>query len=135
LELNQLALAQAEKALNQAMLFAPAPGTILTIEAAPGALLGSGTPIVTLLDTTALSFHTTNLSERDLAQIAPETPVEITLKTYPNDPLLGIVSRIGPQANGTGGDAAVFPVIISWPETDLIIRPGMTGRVEIRSDG
>jgi hypothetical protein len=36
---------------------------------------------------------------------------------------------------GTGGDfaldAATFPVMLSLGQTDLDIRPGMTGRVEI----
>jgi multidrug resistance efflux pump len=34
---------------------------------APGATVGAGTPVVTLLDAWRLEFQTTNLSERDLA--------------------------------------------------------------------
>ncbi|GIK58777.1 MAG: HlyD family efflux transporter periplasmic adaptor subunit [Chloroflexi bacterium] len=131
LEQSQLALQQAENALAKAQLVAPWSGMVLTVDAAPGALVGSGSPIVTLLDTTQLEFHTTNLSERDLAQIEPGDTVVVTLKTYPNDPLTGTVLRIGLQAAGTVGDAATFPVIIALDMTDLDIRPGMTGRAEI----
>jgi multidrug resistance efflux pump len=98
---------------------------------AQGALVGSGSPIITLVDTTNIEFHTTNLSERDLAQIEPGQPVEITFKAYPNQPVEGVVSRIAPQAGEPLGDAATFPVVISLNETDLDLLIGMTGRIEI----
>ena len=131
LQQNQLSLEQAERALEDAKLYAPWDGTVLTIDAAPGAFVGSGTPIITLLDTAQLAFHTTNLSERDLAQIEPGQPAQITLKAYPDDVIAGTVLRIGVQAEGTVGDAATFPVIIAIEASDFDIRPGMTGRVEI----
>ena len=131
LQQSQLSLEQAERALNDAQLFAPWAGTILTIDAAPGTFVSSGTPIVTLLDTTQMLFHTTNLSERDLAQIEQGQPAKITLKAYPDDLLEGTVLRIGVEAEGEVGDAATFPVIIRLATTDLDIRPGMTGRVEM----
>lgn len=134
LEQSQLSQQQAENALAKAELIAPWTAVVLTVDAAPGALVGSGSPIVTLLDTTQLEFHTTNLSERDLAQIEPGDAVQVTLKAYPNDPLSGRVIRIGLQATGTVGDAATFPVIIALDATDLDIRPGMTGRAEIRRE-
>ncbi len=133
LEQSQLGWQQAENALNKAQLVAPWTAVVLTVDAASGALVGGGSPIVTLLDTTQLEFHTTNLSERDLAQIEPGNAVLVTLKTYPNDPLAGTVLRIGLQAGGTVGDAATFPVIIALDATDLDIRPGMTGRAEIKN--
>ncbi|HRQ41800.1 MAG TPA: efflux RND transporter periplasmic adaptor subunit [Chloroflexota bacterium] len=132
LEQSQLGLQQAQNALSKAQLIAPWTAVVLTVDAAPGALVGGGSPIVTLLDTTQLEFHTTNLSERDLAQIAPGDAVQVTLKTYPNDPLTGTVLRIGLQAAGTVGDAATFPVIIALDTAVLDIRPGMTGRAEIK---
>lgn len=131
LEQSHLALQQAENALAKAQLVAPWSGMVLTVDAAPGALVGGGSPIVTLLDTTQLEFHTTNLSERDLTQIEPGDAVLVTLKTYPNDPLAGTVVRIGLQATGTVGDAATFPIIIALDAAALDIRPGMTGRAEI----
>jgi hypothetical protein len=95
-------------------------------------LVGGGSPIVTLIDTTNIEFHTTNLSERDLAQIEPGQSVEITFKAYPDQPVQGVVSRIAPQAGPEPlGDAATFPVIISLNETDLELLIGMTGRIEI----
>ena len=128
---SELSLAQAERALADAELIAPWTGTVLQVEVAPGALVGSGSPIVTLLDMSQLAFHTTNLSERDLAQIEPGLTAVITLKAYPNDPIHATVTRIGVQAGAAVGDAATFPVKLALDQTGLDIRPGMTGRVEI----
>ncbi len=118
--------------MANAQLIAPWTGTVLSVEAAPGALVGSGSPIVTLLDMTHLEFHTTNLSERDFAQIYPGQTAVVTLKAYPNKPIDAVVVRMGLLAEGAVGDAVTFPVMLDLGETGLDIRPGMTGRVEIR---
>jgi len=128
----RLALESAQRGLENVELIAPASGTVTAINAAPGALVGGGSPIVTLLDTTQLEFHTTNLSERDLAQVLPGQTAVVTLKAYPNKPIEAVVVRIGLQTGVAVGDAATFPVVLALSETDLDIRPGMTGRAEIR---
>lgn len=131
---NQFALGQAQAALEQTWLVAPWAGTVLSVETAVGAIVGAGTPIVTLLDTTNLQFHTTNVSERDLTQITSGGAAEVVLKSYPDEPIKGIVTSIAPQASGTIGDAAVFTVMITLNQTTLTLRPGMTGRVEITGE-
>lgn len=141
LEQAETTLAQAEynlelaqQALQDASLEAPWPGTILSVDAAPGALVAGGTPIVTLSDSASVQFHTANLSERDLAYITPGQPVEITLKSYAGQTIEGTVAYIVPQAGGQVGDAATFPVVIDIndADSDLILLPGMTGRAEIQ---
>ncbi len=134
LEQAQFSLQQAEDALAKAELVAPWAGVILSVEVAQGAAVSAGTPIVTLLDAANLQFHTNNLSERDLAQIQPGQTVEVTLKSFPSTPLGGMVAGIAPQAEGMVGDAAVFTVRIALDPTDLELRPGMTGRVEITNE-
>jgi multidrug efflux pump subunit AcrA (membrane-fusion protein) len=131
LQQSQLSLQQAEATLARALLVAPWEGRVLAVDTAPGAIVGAGTPIVTLLDTTNLQFHTTNLSERDLGAIEPGLPVVITLKAYPLEPLSGEVVAVGPQAVGALGDAALFTVMVQLEPSALELRPGMTGRAEI----
>ena len=134
LEQEQFALTQAENALDKAQIVAPWDGTIQSVDVSPGGTVGAGSPIVTLVDTAGLEFITTNLSERDLNQITIGQEARMTLKTYPNDPIMGTVTRIDLAANGTVGDAAVFPVVIKFDSGDFVVRQGMTGRVEILND-
>jgi HlyD family secretion protein len=129
----RLALEGAQRGLAAVELIAPSAGTVVTIHAAPGALVGAGSPVVTLLDITKLEFHTTNLSERDLAQIAPGQTAVVTLKAYPGESIQATVLRIGLQAGPPVGDAATFPVVLAIAETDLDLRPAMTGRAEIHT--
>jgi multidrug resistance efflux pump len=133
---NQLTIAQnnlakATQAQDDIYLLAPWTGTVLRLEAVPGAQVGTGSPILTLLDTTQMEFHTVNLSERDLSQIFPGQKALVTLKAYPAVPMDAQVVRIGWQVGELIGDAATFPVVLSLKATDLDIRPGMTGQVEI----
>lgn len=134
LEQEKFALTKAENALDKSQIVAPWNGTIQTISATPGGMVGAGSPIVTLIDVNGLEFVTTNLSERDLDQITIGQEAQITLKTYPNDPISGSVARIDLSASGTVGDAAVFPVVIQFSSDELTVRQGMTGRVEILHD-
>ncbi len=128
---SELALEQVQDNLSDAQLIAPWNGRILSVDVAPGAFVSAGAPVLQLLDMDSLAFYTTNLSERDLAQVGVGDTAVITLKAYPDDPIKGTVARIGLQAEGTVGDAATFPVIILLNNTGRDVRPGMTGRVEI----
>lgn len=134
LEQSQFTLAQAENNLTKVALIAPWAGTILSVEVAVGAVVGAGTPIAVLLDTANIQFQTTNLSERDLAQVEAGQAAEITLKSYPATPLSGLVVGIAPQSSGVVGDAAVFTVMVALAETELVLRPGMTGRAQITNE-
>lgn len=134
LEQDRFTLQQAQDALQQAQLIAPWTGTILAVDVTPGAMIGAGNPVLTLADTDQLEFHTINLSERDLAQIEIGQNATITLKSFPSELFSGQVARIGLQANGVVGDAAVFPVIITLDPAEQDIRAGMTGRVEIERE-
>lgn len=131
LEQSELALMQAQERLSQTGLVALTGGVVMSVDVTVGAFVGAGSPIVTVWDTSVLEFHTTNLSERDLAQVAAGQPVAITLKSFSTEPLVGMVVRIGLQASGVVGDSAVFPVIIGLDTGGLDVRPGMTGRAEI----
>jgi multidrug resistance efflux pump len=135
LEQSQLSLTQAEDALSQTQLISLGSGTVLSVDITVGSLVGAASPVVTLQNMAALEFHTTNLSERDLAEVVAGQTAVITLKTYPNDLIDGTVLRIGLQAEGVVGDSAVFPVMIGLETADLEVRPGMTGRVEIVREG
>jgi HlyD family secretion protein len=134
LEQAEFSLELANNALEDAVLIAPWKGTVLSVDTAQGALVGAGTPILTLLDAENLQFHTTNLSERDLAAIEPGQTVQISLKTYAGQDITGTVVRIVPMSSGVIGDAATFVVVVDLEPADLLLLPGMTGRAEIERE-
>jgi HlyD family secretion protein len=134
LEQAEFNLELAQQDLDKAMLVAPWSGTVFTVDSAEGAIVGAGIPIITLLDTAELQFHTSNLSERDLAYIGPGQPAEVVLKSYPSESIGGTVTYIVPQASGGIGDAATFTVVIDLEQNELALKPGMTGRVNIERE-
>ena len=132
---NEDSLARAERALADANIIAPWDGQVLSVETAVGGMVSAGSPILTLIENGRLQFHTNNLSERDLAQIVVGQSASISLKAFSGNTVDGTVARIASQASGLIGDAATFVVIIDInPDSDLDLRAGMTGRVEIMNN-
>ena len=128
--LRETALTRAQMDLANAELKAPWDAMIASVDIAPGAQVG-GAPAVMLVDIGHLQFVTNNLSERDLGRVALGQAANITLKAFPDDKLAGKVAAIAPLAGATVGDAATFAVRIDLDPTQLTLRPGMTGEVEI----
>lgn len=133
IEKAQLTIQNLQQQIDSAELIAPIAGEILVSTSSPviGTNIGTGSPILQMLPHSGLYFQSTNLSERDFAQITVGQTVEILLKSYPNELITGHVLRILPEADGVIGDAATFPVLIELDVETLDIRPGMTGRAEI----
>ncbi|MCB0019035.1 MAG: efflux RND transporter periplasmic adaptor subunit [Anaerolineales bacterium] len=127
----ELAVAQAEAALSDTQLLAPFAGTVMAVNGIVGLYVSPGSPILSIQDRHNLEFQTSNLSERDLAQIELGMPVQILFKSYPGEPVAGTVVRIGLEADGVVGDSATFPVSVRLEPAEVILRAGMTGRVEI----
>jgi HlyD family secretion protein len=128
--LNETALTRAQMDLANAELRAPWDAMVDRVDIAVGSQAG-GAPAVTLVDISQLQFVTNNLSERDLGRVAVGQTTSITLKAFPDAKLTGKVAAIAPLSGELVGDAATFAVRIDLDPTDLMLRPGMTGQVQI----
>ena len=114
---------------------------MLSVDTAPGAEVGSETPIVTLLHVgDGLRFVTQNLSEQHIADVYPGQRATVTLRTFADAPLEGVVESVVPQESEDETSDARFTVFVrlvtSNPTDDasgqsLRLLPGLTGRVEI----
>jgi multidrug resistance efflux pump len=131
-------LAQADRAVKRAeqdranaTIVAPFAGVVQTVHIAPGVEAAPGAPAVTLAKTKPLDFVTSNLGERYVGDVTEGAPVEITLTAWPDQPLLGHVRRIAASGQADAGGAIVYRVWMAVDETQLPLRAGMTGRVEI----
>ena len=128
--LNETALTRAQMDLANVELKAPWEAMVATVDIAPGSQAGAA-PAMTLVDISHLQFVTNNLSERDLGHVALGQVANITLKAFPDAKLTGKVAAIAPLSGELVGDAATFAVRIDLDASDLSLRPGMTGQVQI----
>ncbi|MDM8528696.1 biotin/lipoyl-binding protein [Anaerolineales bacterium HSG24] len=127
---SELSLQEAQDNLIKAKLYAPWAGTVTDVNAALGVHINNA--YVVLAQTNPLRFATTNFSERNLADISLGDEATIFLKSYPGVPFPGLIQRIELQSQAKDGDIALFTVYFDFNSGDLGIRPGMTGRVEIK---
>lgn len=126
------ALAQAQEALKHTHLTAPWAAIVLSVNVAPEANVGAGAPVVTLLNITdGLRFVTQNLSEQHITDIYPGQRAVVTLRTFPETGLEGIVEAVVPQVGGAASTDARFTIHVRLEPTELRLLPGLTGRVEI----
>jgi HlyD family secretion protein len=131
----QRQLAEAQEALTRARLTAPWEAIVLSVDVAPAATVGAGTPVVTLLNVQdGLRFVTQNLSEQHVARLQPGQRALITLRTFAETPIEATVEAVVPQVNEVTATDARFAVHVRPLPTQLALLPGLTGRVEIFID-
>lgn len=126
----QLQVTEAQENLLKARLYAPWDGTITAINGAPGVSTNNASLVIASVE--PLRFATTNFSERNLADIHPGDEATIFFKTYPGIPFPAVVYRVELESTQMDGDTALFTVYFDFNSSDFEVRPGMTGRVEIR---
>lgn len=131
-EQARLALAQAQRGLEQATLRAPAEGVILKLSASVGLLVSPAAPIAMLAEP-AQPEVIAQVHELHIGQIAVGQPVHITLDAYPGQTFVGTVAEVAPTASMAGASVSYAVKIALSPEAaaPAIIRPGMLARLEV----
>ncbi|MEZ4618954.1 MAG: HlyD family efflux transporter periplasmic adaptor subunit [Caldilineaceae bacterium] len=125
-------LAQAETALANLTLRAPFTGTVTALDVNAGEMVQPGNAVLTLADLTRLRVETTDLSERDIGQVAEGQTATVFVEAL-NSEVAGTVLRIAPQASTIGGDV-VYTVVIELDEQPLGLRWGMSVEVDVESE-
>lgn len=126
----QLNVDEARTNLSKALLVAPWDGVITELTGAPG--VSTSNASITIARVEPLRFVTSNFSERNLSDIKVGDEATIFLKTYPNVPFPAVVQRIELESSAKDGDTALFKIYLDFNSGDFEIRPGMTGRLEIK---
>ena len=139
LAIAQASVAQAEAALevarailNQATLTAPFSGTVAELEVSPGQIVMPGQVVLTLADLTQLQVETTDLSERDVAEVQVGQEATVFVDAL-NVDVPGRAALISPLASTVGGDV-VYTVVIALEEQPEGLRLGMSVEVEIATE-
>jgi len=137
----------AEKALGSMSLAAPKSGIFLVgvfwqwgpegpRKLQPGDTVWPGYPIASIPDPKAMEVAA-SLAESDHGRIAPGLEARCILDTYPDRLFPGHVDEVGSVAaeGGRGWFASAsrtgFPVRVSLDQTDPLMRPGLSVRVEV----
>ena len=140
LELGKLSVAQAELDLQKALqdlaaaqMAAPITGSVLTLDAAPGTKVSSGTVVATLADPGRLEL-TVQVAEVDIPRIESGLPVEVVIDAFPDETFAGEISRIDPF-NKTQSGVINYPVTIRLLDNALDpVLPGMTAVATLRNE-
>lgn len=125
----QRSLEIAQVNLTEATLTAPFDGTIASVDVIPGELVPSDQAVLTLATLNDLQIETTDLSERDIANVRVGTPASIFVEAL-EETFTGKVVSISPVADIVGGDV-VFKVTIAFDAQPTGLLWGMTAEVTI----
>ena len=140
LELAKLDVAQAELDLQKALqdladarLTAPVAGSVLRLDAAPGAKVSPGAAVAALADPTRLEL-TVQVAESDIPRIEIGRTVDVVIDAFPDQTFAGVISRIGPFTETQSGVIS-YPVTIQLLDNALdAVLPGMTAVATLRSE-
>jgi HlyD family secretion protein len=124
----QAALTKVEGLLADATLLAPFDGTVASLMINPGESVLPGQVVLTLADLDHLLVETTDLSERDVEQVAVGQGAAVYVEAL-NQEVEGEVIIIQPQSSTIGGDV-VYQVTVQLNELPEGIRWGMSVEVE-----
>ena len=124
----ELAIDQAQRRLDKAVLTAPTAGVIGGVGIEQGELAGT-LPVITLLDTSVLHIDV-KVDEIDVARVQPGQVVRITLDALPEVDVMGRIDRIAPTSTVQNGIVS-YPVRIVLDPTDAPLRVGMTANAAI----
>ncbi len=124
----QAQLAAAKSALGDLELKASITGAVTDLTIHTGEWVTPGLAVITLADVAHLQVETTDLSERDVPQVAIGQPVSVQVKAL-NQAVPGKVLEIAPLADTLGGDV-VYKTTISLSSAPSGLRAGMSVDVQ-----
>jgi membrane fusion protein, multidrug efflux system len=127
--LGALEVAQAN--LAEGTLFAPYDGTVVSIGVVPGEMVETNKTVVTIGDLQHLQIATTDLSEREIANVQIGQTATVHLKAFSQD-LTGKVIAIAPKSQEYKGDT-VFKVTVSLDQPPAGLLWGMTGDMDLKT--
>ena len=88
---------EAQASVDDLEVHAPFDGTVITRAAEPGRVVGAGTPILTILDLSALYLRGF-VPEGDIGLVKPGQRAEVFLDSAPEEAIPAEVMRIDPEA-------------------------------------
>ncbi|GAX36529.1 efflux RND transporter periplasmic adaptor subunit [Nodularia sp. NIES-3585] len=123
---QQAVVAQFKERRSYARLISPITGVITQRVTEPGNLLQPGNEVLQIADFSRIKV-VVQVSELELSQIQVGQSVQVNLDAFPNESLMGRVTRISPVADAT---ARLIPVEVVIPNSENKIGSGLLARVK-----
>ena len=125
--------------LKDSRVVAAAEGTILTRPVAKGQVVqagsggvSAGTVIATMADLSKVRARAL-VSETEIGQVTVGQDAVVLVDAFPDRAFNGTVSKIEPSAV-VQQNVTMFPVLISLDNAEGLLRPGMNGEVNVRTN-
>ena len=132
LNLAELAVEQAQTALDNAMLVAPFNGVIAQNQLVEGEVPPSDNAAMLLVDSSEL-YVDLAIDETDVVKLSGGQQVELTFDALPDAGITGRVTRIGTTPSIVG-QLVTYPVRVTLNPTDAPVRIGMSATATIIVD-
>lgn len=133
---TQLSVSQAELDVEEAQadlasltVTAPFDGVVSQVNVVVGAGVNDSTTLLTLIDDSTLSL-VVQIDETQVGTVKSGQPATVTLDALPGQVFRGSVTAVSPVAR-LESNIAIFDVVVTLPNADLTLRPGMTAEAEI----
>lgn len=120
--------AEARAAIGDRLIRAPFPGYVSLRTISPGAIVTSGTPLVTISDLSRIKLDFT-VPETQLSGLKPGQAIAATAPAFPGEVFAGTVSSIDPAIDPNSRAVLVRAIL---PNPGARIKPGMLMNVKVR---
>jgi len=125
-------VAQAQLALQRAVLHAPFDGTITSVaDVRSGEMVQAGTPMVTIADLTELQVKTTDLDEWGASNVYLNQTVDLTVPSLEGRTLRGRLAFLAAEPTYEAGGAVFYQGIVALEKQDPGLRWGMNVRLKL----
>ena len=130
---QQESVKRAQTDLGYATITSPIDGVVLSKEVEEGQTVASSFSTPTLFkiakDLTDMRVIA-NVDEADIGEVKEGQRVAFTVDAFPNDTFEGSVTQVRQEAT-TESNVVTYEVVISAPNQDLKLKPGLTANVTI----
>lgn len=131
--IQQQSVQKAKTNLGYATITAPIDGVVLSKEVEEGQTVASAmtTPTLFILARDLTDMRViADVDEADIGEVKEGQRVTFTVDAYPDDTFNGIVTQVRQEAT-TESNVVTYEVVISAPNDDLKLKPGLTANVTI----
>lgn len=132
-DMSKNELAKAQTNLGYATIYSPIDGVVLSRAVEEGQTVNAGMSTPTLFtianDLTDMQV-VANVDEADIGGVEVGQRVSFTVDAYPNDTFEGEVKQVRQEATTTS-NVVTYEVVISAPNPDLKLKPGLTANITI----